>query len=63
MLFRSRERALTEDESPLHHRLYRSYESSRRRTRRRQAWMFFFGIVVGAVALFAALWVAASRVG
>ena len=56
-----RERALAEDDSPLRERLHRSLHGSRRRLRWRMARMFLFGLIVGCVAVFAVLWVAASR--
>ncbi len=56
-----RERALAEDESPLHDRLYRSLQGSRRRWRWRMAGVFMFGLVFGSFALFAVLWIVASR--
>ncbi|MEA3024804.1 MAG: hypothetical protein QOF91_89 [Alphaproteobacteria bacterium] len=56
-----RERALAEDEGPLHARLYRSLYRSRRRSRWRMFRAFVFGLIAGCFALFAALWVVASR--
>jgi hypothetical protein len=56
-----RERALAEDEGSLHARLHRSLHGSRRRSRWRMIRAFVFGLLAGGVALFAALWVVASR--
>jgi hypothetical protein len=56
-----RERALAEDEGPLHARLYRSLHGSRRRSRWRIVRAFVFGLIAGCIALFAVLWVVASR--
>ncbi|MEA2981700.1 MAG: hypothetical protein QOF09_3523 [Alphaproteobacteria bacterium] len=56
-----RERALAEDEGPLHARLYRSLYRSRRRSRWRMFRAFVFGLIAGCFALFVALWVVASR--
>lgn len=56
-----RERALAEDEGPLHARLYSSLHGSRRRSRRRTIRAFVFGLIAGCIALFAVLWVVASR--
>ena len=56
-----RERALAEDESPLHARLHPSLHGSRRRSRWRMIRAFMFGLIAGCVALFAVLWVVASR--
>jgi hypothetical protein len=56
-----RERALAEDEGPLHTRLYGSLHGSRRRTRWRMIRAFAFGLLAGGVALFAVLWIVASR--
>ncbi len=56
-----RERALAEDESPLYGRLYRSLQGSRRRWGWRMARAFLFGLTMGCVALFAVLWIVASR--
>src|SRR4051812_27501384 len=53
-----RERALAEDENPLHERLHRSV---RGRTRWRVVRAFVFGLLAGGFALFAMLWVIASR--
>ena len=56
-----RERALAEDEGPLRARLYSSLHGSRRRSRWRMIRAFMFGLIAGCIALFAVLWVAASR--
>ena len=56
-----RERALAEDEGPLRARLYSSLHGSRRRSRWRTIRAFMFGLIAGCIALFAVLWVAASR--
>jgi hypothetical protein len=56
-----RERALAEDEGPLHARLYRSLYGSRRSSRWRTVRAFLFGLIVGCIVLFALLWVVASR--
>jgi hypothetical protein len=56
-----RERALAEDDSALHTRLHRGMHGSRRRGRWRMVRAFLFGLVAGGFALFAVLWVVASR--
>jgi hypothetical protein len=56
-----RERALAEDESPLHARLHQSLHGNWRRSRWRTFRAFVFGLLAGGVALFAVLWVLASR--
>ena len=56
-----RERALAEDERPLHARLHRSLHGSRRRSRWGTFRAFVFGLLAGGIALFAVLWVVASR--
>ncbi len=56
-----RERALAEDEGPLHARLYEGLHGSRRRSRWRMIRAFVFGLMAGIVALFAVLWIVASR--
>jgi hypothetical protein len=56
-----RERALADTDSPLSERLHRSVLSTRRRWRWRLARAFLFGLLIGCVALFAALWVVAER--
>ena len=56
-----RERALAEDEGPLRARLHSGLHRSRRRSRWRTIRAFVFGLIAGCVALFAALWVVASR--
>jgi hypothetical protein len=56
-----RDRAIAEDESPLHGRLHRSLRASRRRLRWRVMRAFVFGLVLGGIVLFAALWIAATR--
>lgn len=56
-----RERALAEDQGPLRAGLYRSLHGSRRRSHWRMVRAFVFGLIAGCFALFAALWVAASR--
>ena len=53
-----RERALADDESPLHARLHRGLYSGRRW---RTARAFLFGLIAGCVVLFAVLWIVASR--
>jgi hypothetical protein len=57
-----RERALAEDEGPLHARLYRGLYGSRRRTRWRMIRSFLLGLIASCVAVFAVLWVVASRI-
>lgn len=56
-----RERALLDDDSLIGERMRR--EAARVRRRRRWRWVraFLFGLVVGAVAVFAALWMIAAR--
>jgi hypothetical protein len=56
-----RERALAEDEGPSRARLYSSLHGSRRRSRWRMIRAFMFGLIAGCIALFAVLWVVASR--
>jgi hypothetical protein len=56
-----RERALAEDEGPMHARLYQGLHGSRRRSRWRTFRAFVVGLVAGGVALFAVLWIVASR--
>jgi len=56
-----RERALAEDEGPLRARLYSRLHSRRRRSHWRMIRAFMFGLIAGSIALFAALWVVASR--
>jgi len=56
-----RERALAEDEGLLSARLYSSLHGSRRRSRWRTIRAFMFGLIAGCIALFAVLWLAASR--
>ena len=56
-----RERALAEDEGPLHARLYPSLHGGRCRARWRVVRAFMFGLLVGCIALFAVLWIVASR--
>jgi len=56
-----RERALADTDSPLSERLHRSVLSTRRRWRWRMARAFLFGLLIGCVALFAALWIVAER--
>ena len=56
-----RERALAEDESPLHARLHRRVYGRPRRRGWRILRAFLFGLIMGCVALFAVLWVVASR--
>lgn len=55
-----RERALAEDDSALHARLHRGVHGSRRRGGRMLR-AFLFGLIAGGAALFAVLWVVASR--
>ena len=56
-----RERALAEDENPLHARLHRGVHGRPRRGGWRMVRAFLFGLIAGCVALFAVLWVVASR--
>jgi len=56
-----RERALAEDENPLHARLHRGVHGRPRRGGWRMVRAFLFGLFAGCVALFAVLWVVASR--
>src|SRR3954447_20131822 len=56
-----RERALAEDENPLHERLHRSVHGRPRRRGWRMLRAFLFGLIAGCVALFAGLGVVASR--
>ena len=56
-----RERALAEDEGSLHARLHRGLHGHRRRSRWRTIRAFVFGLIAGGIALFAVLWVVASR--
>ena len=56
-----REQALADDGSSQHDRLYRSMHGSRRRLRWRMARAFLFGLILGCVAVFAVLWIVASR--
>jgi len=56
-----RERALAEDENPLHARLHRGVHGPGRRRGWRILRAFLFGLIAGCVALFAVLWVVASR--
>jgi hypothetical protein len=56
-----RERALAEDENPLHARLHRGVYGRRPRRGWRMLRVFLFGLIAGCVALFAVLWVVASR--
>ena len=56
-----RERALAEDENPLHARLHRGVYGRRPRRGWRMLRAFLFGLIAGCVALFAMLWVVASR--
>jgi hypothetical protein len=56
-----RERALAEDENPLHARLHRGVYDRPRRRGWRILRAFLFGLIAGCVALFAVLWVVASR--
>ena len=56
-----RERALAEDENPLHARLHRGVHGRRPRRGWRMLRAFLFGLIAGCVALFAVLWVVASR--
>src|SRR3954470_11210070 len=56
-----RERALAEDENPLHARLHKGAYGRRPRRGWRMARVFVFGLIAGWVALFAVLWVVASR--
>jgi hypothetical protein len=57
-----RERALAEDEGPLHARLHRSlHGAGRRRSGWRTVRAFLFGLIAGCAALFVVLWIVASR--
>jgi hypothetical protein len=56
-----RERALAEDEGHSHARLYRSLYGQRRRSRWRVVRAFMFGLIACCMALFAVLWIVASR--
>jgi len=56
-----REQAMAEDDSPLHARLHRGVQGRRRGRRWHAVRVFLFGLIVGCVVLFAALWIAASR--
>src|SRR3954463_4864949 len=56
-----RERALAEDESPLHARLHRGVYGRPRRGGWRMVRAFLFGLIAGCIALFAVLWIVASR--
>jgi hypothetical protein len=57
-----RERALAEDEGPLHARLHRSLHGvGRRRSGWRTIRAFLFGLIAGGAVLFAVLWIVASR--
>lgn len=56
-----REQAMAEDESPLHARLRRNVQGRRQGRGWRIVRVFLFGLIMGCIALFAALWIAASR--
>jgi hypothetical protein len=56
-----RERALADSDSALSERLHRSVLSTRRRWRRRMARAFLFGLITGAIAVFATLWIVAAQ--
>ncbi len=56
-----RERALADDAGPLSGGLRRNARTAWRRHRWRMLRAFLFGLVMGCVALFAALWIVASR--
>jgi hypothetical protein len=56
-----RERALAEDAGPLYGRLHGGLQGGRRRSRWRMVRAFVFGVIAGCIALFAVLWVVASR--
>jgi hypothetical protein len=56
-----REQALAEDDSPLNERLRRSLYGKRRRRGWRTIRAFLFGLIAGFAALFAVLWIVASR--
>jgi hypothetical protein len=56
-----RERALVEDESPLHARLHQGLHRSRGRSRWSTLRSFLLGVIAGCVAVFAVLWIVASR--
>jgi hypothetical protein len=57
-----RERALADDLGPLSDKLMRDVRVEWRRRRWRLIRAFLFGLVLGCVSLFAALWIVASRV-
>jgi len=50
-----------EDESPLHARLYQGLHRSRGRSRWSTLRSFLVGVIAGCVAVFAVLWIVASR--
>ena len=56
-----RERALAEDAGPLSEKSRQVVRMVHRRRRWRMVRAFAFGLIVGCVALFAALWIAASQ--
>jgi hypothetical protein len=56
-----RERALAEDAGPLSEKLRQDVRIAWRRQRWRLIRAFVFGLILGCVALFAALWILASR--
>ena len=56
-----RERALADDTGPLSEKLLRDVRVERRHRRWRMIRAFVFGLIVGCVSLFAALWFVASR--
>lgn len=56
-----RERALAENTSPLSEKLRQDLRANRRRRRWRVGRTFLFGLIVGIFAVFATLWVVASR--
>jgi len=53
--------ALAEDDSPLNERLRQSLYGKRRRRGWRTIRAFLFGLIAGFAALFAVLWIVASR--
>jgi len=56
-----RERALLDSEGPLGERLYSSALAMRRRWRWRMLRAFLLGLLIGAVGIFAVLWIVAAR--
>ena len=58
-----RERALTEKLAPIPGRTYLTMQDLRSHQRWRMLRMFLLGLIVGVLALFTALWIAAARAG